>query len=339
MTKRKTQVVLVRTHADSNSSFIARDLEILRRHYDMRVVNFIFSKKNIPGTVSSLIFTIKQCLWADVSFSWFASTHAFITVLLTNVFGKKSIVVVGGLEVAKIPEIGYGLLLNPRSAREVKYVLKNADKVLTVDKGLKEDAIRNIGVSGENIQTVPLGFDYKKFKPKGEKQDLVVTVAGGDSIQRIPLKGLNTFVKSAELLPDAKFLVVGVKGDALRELSKISPSNVDFVEFMLDDELIHSFQKAKVYCQLSMREGHPNAICEAMLCGCVPVGSNVQGVRTVIGDSGFLVEYGDVKETVDAIKKALETDSGEDARNRIKELFSVDLREKRLVDIINKVLG
>ena len=38
---------------------------------------------------------------------------------------------------------------------------------------------------------------------------------------------------------------------------------------MPQEKLIPYYQKAKVYCQLSMREGLPNALCEALLVGLV----------------------------------------------------------------------
>jgi len=45
-----------------------------------------------------LIETIKGVLWSDVTFSWFADVHAFVAVLLSKMFRRKSIVVVGGYE-------------------------------------------------------------------------------------------------------------------------------------------------------------------------------------------------------------------------------------------------
>ena len=127
---------------------------------------------------------LRGVLWADLTFSWFAGTHAFWAVRLSKIFKKKSIVVVGGYEVAKVPEIGYGAMLNSKSARRVKYVLENADKVLTVDDSLKRDAIKNLGVDGKNIQTVPTGYYYEKFKPEGEKENLVISVSVGDNWRR-----------------------------------------------------------------------------------------------------------------------------------------------------------
>ena len=329
---RKIRILFVRP---SKSSFIQEDLKLLRKHFNVRVVDFVLSIRKKPKeTLKTMFNMLAGVLWADVTFSWFADTHAFWAVRLSKIFRKKSVAIVGGYEVAKVPEIGYGALLNPRSTRIVKYVLENADRVLTVDDSLKKDAIKNLSMTGKNIQTVPTGYDYEKFKPEGEKENLVLTVSVGDSWERIRLKGLDTFVKSAEFLSDVRFLVIGIQGGALKKLQDIASPNVEFLGPLLQDELIPYYQRAKVYCQLSMREGLPNAVCEAMLCECVPVGTDVQGVRTAIGDAGFYVPYGDVEATVEAIKKALKSDNGKAARERIQKMFPIERREKELLRII-----
>lgn len=335
MNRREIKILFVRPWI---SSFIQKDLELLRKHFDVRVVEGIILNKRKPkSTLNSVFKMIIGVLWADLTFSWFAGDHAFWTVRLSRMFKKKAIVVVGGYEVAKVPEIGYGLLLNPKSARIVRYILENADRVLTVEDSLKRDAIKNVGVNGKNIQTVPTGYDYEIFKPKGEKENLVITVFVGDSWLRARLKGLDTFVKSAKFLPDVRFLVIGIHGDAFKKLQDITPPNVEFIESIPQEELIPYYQKAKVYCQLSMREGLPNALCETMLCECVPVGADVQGVRTAIGDTGFYVPYGDEKATAEALREALKSDKGKEARKRIKNLFPIERRENELVRIIMEI--
>lgn len=317
------------------SPFKQKDLELLGKHFGVKVIKYEVKKHNdYPGVLLKLL---RGVFWADATFSWFAGEHAYWTVRFSKILRTKSIVVVGGGEVAKVPEIGYGSLLDPTGARIVKYVLDNADKVLTVDDGIERDAIRNVEVNGKNIQTVPTGYDYEKFKPKGEKGNLVITVSMGDSWRRVRLKGLDTFVKSAKFLPDVNFLVIGIQGDALNKLQDVAPSNVKLVTYLSQEELIPYYQKAKVYCQLSKREGLPNALCEAMLCGCAPVGTDVQGVRTAIGDAGFYVPYGDPEATAETIKKALASDKGKEARERIENMFSIERRERDLIRIIKEM--
>jgi glycosyltransferase involved in cell wall biosynthesis len=315
--------------------FIRKDLEMLRKYYSVKTINFIVDRNDLRGTFSTAIKMFFGIVWSDLTFSWFAGYHAFWAVRLSKIFRKKSIVVVGGYDVAREPDLKYGLMLNQKSANIVRNALNNADIVLTVDDGLKIDAIQNARISGSNIQTVATGYDYKIFTPNGVKENLVITVSGGDDWNRVMLKGLDTFVKSASFVSGTKFIVIGLRGVALKKLQEKSYPNVEFVGPLHNNELIPYYQRAKVYCQLSMREGLPNALCEAMLCECVPVGTNIHGVKTAIGDTGFYVPVNDPKATATAIKKALTSNKEKSARKRIIENFSIEKREKKVVEIIN----
>jgi len=220
----------------------------------------------------------------------------------------------------------------------VKYTLSNADRVLTVDDGFKIDATTKLNISDKNIITVPTGYDFNKFVPKGKKEKIVLLVSAGKEWDRIKLKGVDTFVKSARVLSHVDFYVIGVHGNVLKKINEISPPNVKLLGPLLQKDLIKYYQKAKVICQLSLREGLPNALCEAMLCECVPVGTNVQGITTAIGDTGFYVNYNDVEGTANAIKQALISKKGKEARNRVITLFSKQLREKRLINILEEMM-
>jgi len=319
-------------------SFIQRDLELIVQHFDVETVEVMLSRKNLVDSFLILKNLFLAILWADITFTWFAEYHSFWAVKLSKLLNKKSIVVIGGFEVAKLPEIEYGALLNQKLSHVVNYVLNNADKILAVDDDLKNDAIKYAGARGDNIITLPTGYDYRTFKPQGEKENLVLTVCSGNSWQRVRLKGLDVFVESAKLLKDIKFLVIGIQGDGLKKLQDYAPQNVTFIDRMPNKELLPYYQKAKVYCQLSMREGLPNALCEAMLCECVPVGADVQGIRTAIGDVGFYAPYGDSKATAEAIKKAIIADKGKEARERIKKSFPMEKREAELETIIHKLV-
>lgn len=327
------KVLFVRT---KERAFIQRDIQLLSKHFDVKILDLEFRKENVVNLID-LFSLIKLFSWADVIFVWFASYHAVIALFLSKIFKKKFIVVVGGYEVAKVPEIGYGLLLNPFFSYMVKFILNNAELVLTVDESLKNDAIKNLEINGKNIITIPTGYDFEKFKPMGMKQDLVITV-GYISQNTIKRKGFFTFVKAAELLPKIQFALIGEFSDnSIEYLRNIASKNVSFINYIPENELIMYYQRAKVYCQLSMYEGLPNALCEAMLCGCVPVGTDKCGIPKAIGTTGFYVPYGNTKKTVEAIMYALTSNNGSEARLRIEETFPIAKREKELVRIIKNI--
>jgi glycosyltransferase involved in cell wall biosynthesis len=90
-----------------------------------------------------------------------------------------------------------------------------------------------------------------------------------------------------------------------------------------------------------MFEGMPSTICEAMLCECIPIGSNVNGIPNIIGDTGIVINNKDISETVNAIKLASKSQafSGKKSRERIIKNFSLQSRKTKLLGELNKLLN
>ncbi len=315
------------------SSFVEQDLLLLRKYYKIMPIHF--------SGIRDLLLLINGVIKSDLAFSWFAWDHAAIAVFFSKLLNKKSIVVVGGMDAAFVPELKYGSFIKLKGRLAAKYVYKNADKVIVVDLSLKEDIIRNAKVPGTNIEYLPTGYNSDFWVPLGKKQNVILTVSGADDIKRIKIKGLDTFVRSAQYVKNAKFIVIGVKEEAKKYLEDISSNNIELIEFLPQNKLLEFYQNAKVYCQLSLREGLPNTLCEAMLCGCIPVGTKNYGIPTAIGDTGFYAPYGDPKATAESIKKALNSPDnwGEKARDRIIEMFPIERREEGLVNIIRNLVN
>jgi glycosyltransferase involved in cell wall biosynthesis len=336
MTTRRTRILFVHP---SKSTFIEADKVLLSEEYDVRIVDFDVRRADLIGVVKLAYRLFFGVLWADLTYSWFAERHASKAVTLSRWFGKRSIVVVGGYEVAKVPEIEYGSLLDPKDEKVVRRIIEHADRVIPVDESLKRYAMENLGVDGSNIEAVPTGYDPERFSPKGPKSDVVLT-AGNLERSVIRRKGLDTFIEAARLLPDIKFVIAGRVGDDAGEaLRSGAPPNVEFTGYLSHDELIGQYQRAKVYCQLSRFEGLPNALCESMLCGCVPVGTEYCGIPTAIGDAGFYVPYGDAKATSEAISKAIGSGMGDRARARIVNEFPISRRGKTIRRMIHELVG
>jgi len=103
------------------------------------------------------------------------------------------------------------------------------------------------------------------------------------------------------------------------------------------EELPSLYQGAKVYVQPSRSEGLPNAVCEAMLSGCLPVATDVGGTSAAIGETGWLVPANDVPGLVGAIRDALQApeDHGARARERIITLYPVEQRMAALTQLLS----
>ncbi len=284
------------------------------------------------------ILLIRSLFSADVTFSWFASVYSSFLVLFAHFFGKKSILILGGADVAKEKDLQYGIWNSWWKSPIIRYGITHANIVLAVDPFLKREAVRLAHYSGDNITTVPTGYDANFWKPSGNKDELVLTVASCPDLLRAKLKGIDNFISIARKMPDVRFKIIGINPRVASAFE--APPNLECRSFSSREEVLHSYQQAKVYCQLSYREGLPNALCEAMLCECIPVGTKVGGIPTAIGDAGFLVEYNDEKQTAEAIRKGLtrSSDNGRRARSRIVSQFSLTQREESLKGIIAKIM-
>ncbi|VVB64356.1 D-inositol-3-phosphate glycosyltransferase [uncultured archaeon] len=314
----------------SFSSFIKNDYTILSRHFEVREVKI--------SSIFDLIVLAKAIKWCDLSFTWFAGEHAFPAVILSKALGKKSLVMAGGYDVASDKEIGYGqFTLSWHKCAMTKFVLEQADAVLAVsDFTLKEVQKR---AKPSNLRLVYNGVDATKFNPGlVHKENLILTVVV-ISQETIKLKGIEDFVRSAELVTEAGFVIVGKDIDgSINRLKSLASENVEFTGRVSEEELLTLYRRAKVYVQVSAYESFGMALAEAMLCGCVPVVTDRGALPELVGDTGFYVPFGDEKKLGYWIKKALVSDQGSRARARIERMFSLKRREEEILRIVEEML-
>ena len=316
-------------------SFVRHDYEILSKHFNVNAIE-------PPKTKLEWLkypFTVTKALYhSDLSFSWFAGWHSLFPVMISKIFRKKSVVVVGGYDAAYVPEINYGAFTNIKERIPAKFVLKHTDLLLPVSQFTMNEVLSK--VKPKSIKLIYNGIDMDKFKSNGEKEDVVITV-GDIKKSNLKRKGIENFVRVASQFPDIPFVVIGkFKDNAIGYLSTLASPNVTFTGFVSDEELIRWYQKAKVVCQLSYYEAFGLAPAEGMACGCIPVATKERtGMLEFIRGDGLYVLYGDLQKTANAIKKALnDMDKSKRARKQI-ELFSLKRRENELVKIINTLVG
>ncbi len=266
--------------------------------------------------------------WADLAYCWNISDHAF----LASYFAKKLVCAVGGYEFACIPELHYGNLISRPMRFLTKKVWRRADALLYVDPSLMDEATRAFGNPGK-AHYVPTGYDATFWTPgDGIREDIVVTVCHAPVAERLRLKGVDLLLEAARACPDLEFHIAGQMPADLD--SRALAPNVRLRGWLESDRLRDLYRRAKVYCQLSLHEGLPNAVCEAMLCGCVPVGTSVNGIPTAIGDAGYIVTR-DPQSIIEGIRRALASENlRENARNRISSMFTQERRKEDLRKIL-----
>ena len=149
--------------------FVQDDFEFISQHWK---VHPVFGS----GIIHAIKLSIK-CFKSDIAFCWFASTYSAIVVAMMNLLRRRSIIVVGGVDVSKEKEIGYGIWLTPWKAIFIRYALRHASIILPVDASLANDAMKLAGYDGKNIIVVPTGYDAHFWVAQGQKKRMVLTVA------------------------------------------------------------------------------------------------------------------------------------------------------------------
>ena len=326
-----------------SSEFIRTDLEILSefaRVYQVRLDTSRNGLKNPREFAANLTKLAKCIAKSSITFIWFADIHALLAAILSRLFGKKVIINIGGYELASFREYNYGMLRTPWRRAIVKLSLRLSTLVLVVSKHLKEKAIRELGCDPSKVLVLSTGYDPEKFKRKSRKEPLVLTVALVKNKSRFYIKGIDVFLSLARRMRDVQFKMIGVDKSLLLNEGPL-PENVEVVGQMDQDELIKEYSRSKVFCLFSRHEGLPNVLCEAMLCECIPVGNNIEGIREVIEGVGFLVDVEDIQAVESAVRKALfktDPNAGLLARKRIVERYNINHRRALLRKIVSELI-
>jgi glycosyltransferase involved in cell wall biosynthesis len=320
---------------NSLTEFVRLDLEELRKHYDV-TEHYEKSRYVNPAALW------KQIQEHDLVFGWFASWHTFLPLLMASLSRKPSVLIVGGYDVAKMPDIGYGHQRGGLKKWVSRQTMRFASRLVTTSIYSRDEVMRNAAVAREKVSASYLGVpDQFGALPQGPRARMALTVGNVDrgNLQR---KGHEPFVRAAALLPDVDFALVGNwTDDAIEYLRSIATPNVTFTGRISNQALLDYYARAAVYVQPSLHEGFGLSVAEAMLAGCVPVTTGAGSLPEVTGECGVRIGSPDPAEIARAVKKALAyPDEARSAmRTRILQEFPMSKRSEHLQQLIEPFMN
>jgi glycosyltransferase involved in cell wall biosynthesis len=280
-----------------------------------------------PGQRPRPLELLGKLRHADVVFGWHASSHTFLALSLARLMRKPSVLVIGGVDTARMPEIGYGMQRAGPRRWIARWTIANATRLITNSRSSLAEIEANLGLGPDRVTLVYHGIP-DRFGDRGdtdaERMALSVGVVDRRNLER---KGQRPFTEAAARLPDVQFVLVGRwLDDAIEELRAVAGPNVTFTGYLDDQTLDGYFRRAAVYVQPSRHEGFGLSVAQAMLARCVPVVTDAGALLEVVGDTGVVIPTPEPAQVADGVRRALELEAGERARRRVLERFPYEMR-------------
>lgn len=346
---RKKKVLFI---APFLSSFVKNDILILSKNYNVKTNINDWSKKYLTPfyliyQFFHLAININSASKIIISFGGYWS---FLPAIFGKVFNVPVFIILHGTDCASLPNINYGSLRKSLVRYFCKKSYELASVLLPVSSSLV--SIKNTYFSDDEYsyqgykyyfpknrteyKILPNGLDEKFWHiSNGKKEDnSFIAVFSKDQFF---LKGGDLIVNLANKLNNCKFYIAGIsKEDVLNPI----PQNVVLLGKITPEELRDFYSECRFSLQLSIFEGFGLALCEAMLCECIPIGSSVNIIPEIIGKTGFVMEKKDEDEFEKIVRKALANEEkdelGKMARSQVINNYSMDKRREDLLSILEK---
>jgi glycosyltransferase involved in cell wall biosynthesis len=331
-------------------SFIRSDIRLLQEDYLVRINTYPWQHKSLAPLFFFLQFfsVLFGILRTDAVLISFGGYWSVWPVLFGKLLGKKTLIVLHGTDCASIPELGYGSLRIPLLKWACGLSYRHASALVPVSESLAGTELdfdptvlhRFQGIRHHfpaittSIHSVHNGFDperwpFEHFENKAPDSFLAVMSAA-----QYRLKGGDLIATVAELCPNFTFSIVGMDAPGTTH-----PANLHFLGKVSQEELARRYRQHRYYLQLSSFEGFGCALAEAMLSGCIPIGSSVNHIPRIIGSNGLVLEKKDPDKLCRLIDQLVNLKDPEkwalNARRRIVENYSLASRKQKLTQLLN----
>lgn len=334
------------------SSFVQKDISILQTEYVPNIHLFrLGSKRELPlSFVKELLFLLRNLIDTKIWIVQFAGYQSFLPVFLGKIFRKKTVLILGGTDCVGFPSIQYGCFYNKYLKPFTSFSLRHASLLLPVDQTLvqydysyqdndypKQGFQFHVNRIKTPYKVIYNGFELDKWFPKTKEDNSFVTVAADLNTRfGVQLKGVDLILEIASVFPQCYFYIVGGQN-----LNRAVPPNVILVDKIPNKKLVDFIGSKMFYLQLSMSEGFPNALAEAMLCGCIPIVSNVGAMPMIIEDSGFVLLKKDKKLLETLVHNAIQDEQKDFKSNKAREIISdkynIERRKRELINALNSL--
>lgn len=335
------------------SSFVRKDLAILNSEFEVRTFEFVPRHKLwLPWVfLHQFVFLLLNARQVDIYIIQFAGYSSFLPVFLAKLLRKPSLIITGGTDCVSFPNIKYGNFAKPILGWFTAQSLRNARALSSVHESLQyqtydydsdspriQGYVTWAGVDSSKDVVIYNGYASNVFQllhsVERRTNTFLTVLANPQSRFARNLKGLDVILELARMKPTCQFTVVG--GAQGFELPG-APKNITFKPFASPEALCHEMNAHQFYVQLSLSEGFPNALCEAMLCGCIPLVSHVAAMPFIVQGVGIVVEKRGASHVTKALEHAGPLPLPKQVRERVVQSFPLEKRSAELRQLVKNL--
>ena len=207
----------------------------------------------------------------------------------------------------------------------------SADKVIITNKSDREFIKKLFPVKQNRIALIRNFIDTERFcmplKSRSHREKTFLFIGRLETCKNI----FNLIKGTAKAGFQLDIIGKGSEEDKIRQFVKQNNYNVNFLGIFNNQKIPEIIQKYDFFILSSFFECSPKTLLEAMACGRVVIGTDVEGIRELIddGETGFLCQI-DSKSIADTIKLVFNTPEdrlnviGSNARQFVVKECSVD---------------
>lgn len=188
-------------------------------------------------------------------------------------------------------------------------IIQKANIILTISNYAKEEALKYLDIDQDKIISISTGINKVQFNKKPvenpsrntewhlEKDSYILYSGAYD-----PRKNLKSLILAYKELPENlrsryRLVIAGKYMEAeIKELIQLAKqTNIAFLGYVTDQELIWLYQNCKLFVLPSKHEGFGMPALEAMCCGAVVIGSETTSIPEVIANKNALFNPNSIK--------------------------------------------
>jgi glycosyltransferase involved in cell wall biosynthesis len=182
-------------------------------------------------------------------------------------------------------------------------LMVKAERLICVSQATQQDAVRFLGVAGQQCVVIPEGVDRQVFTPDPAGHESpgspFILFVGGDFPNKNRVAAVEAFARltQASTLPH-QLVLLGKDNTPITELSRRHPgldlARIRRIQHVSHGELCQLYRTSDLLLFPSLCEGFGLPVLEAMASGTPVITSSISALPEVAGDAALLVDPYDV---------------------------------------------